>query len=106
MPENLNSLIADLVRIDSVNPALDPSRRGEGELAGFVARWCEARDLEVRWLEGTPGRPSLIVTARGSGSGGRNLLLNAHLDTVGVSDMPAPFTPDVRDGRMYGRGVM
>ncbi len=106
MPENLNSLIADLVRIDSVNPALDPSRRGEGELAGFVARWCEARGLEVRWLEGTPGRPSLIVTARGSGPGGRNLLLNAHLDTVGVSDMPDPFTPNVRDGRMYGRGVM
>lgn len=119
----LTSLISELVRIDSVNPALDPSHRGESELARFVADWATARDLGVRWLESTPGRPSVIVTATGTGGdgprttggsdtganepgGGRTLLLNAHLDTVGVAGMPAPFTPELRDGRLYGRGAM
>lgn len=102
---DLTSLIRDLVRIDSVNPALDPARQGESELAHFVADWATARDLDVEWLEGTAGRPSVIVTARGSNAG-RNLLLNAHLDTVGVSGMDAPFEPVIRDGRLYGRGAM
>ncbi len=105
MAEDVISLLADLVSIDSVNPALDPSHPGEGDIARFVAAWAEQRGLKVQWLERTPGRPSVIVTARGSGSG-RTLLLNAHLDTVGVTGMSEPFTPVVRDGRMFGRGVM
>ena len=40
-------------------------------------------------LEGTPGRPSVIVRAPGSG-GGRTLLLCGHIDTVGVEGMDAP----------------
>lgn len=100
----LPGLIADLVRIDSVNPSLDPDHPGETQLARFVAEWAEARHLAVEWLEGTAGRPSVVVTARGSG-GGSNLLLNGHLDTVGVKGMEDPFEPRVAGGRMYGRGV-
>lgn len=100
----LTGLIAELVRIDSVNPSLDPDHPGETRIARFVATWAEARGLAVEWLEGTPGRPSVVVTAKGSG-GGANLLLNGHLDTVGVKGMDDPFDPTVRNGRMYGRGV-
>jgi acetylornithine deacetylase len=46
----------------------------------------------------------VIAVARGGG-GGRSLLLNAHLDTVGVGAMEAPFAPRVDDGRLYGRGA-
>jgi acetylornithine deacetylase len=42
---------------------------------------------------------------RGSG-GGRSVLLNAHMDTVGVVGMRSPFEPVVRDGRLFGRGSM
>lgn len=101
----LTDLICDLVRIDSVNPALDPNHPGESEIARFVSEWAERRGLQVKWLEPVAGRPSVIVTAKGSG-GGRTLMLNAHLDTVGVTGMNAPFQPQIRDGQMYGRGVM
>ena len=46
----------------------------------------------------------MIAVARGSG-GGRSLLLNAHLDTVGVGGMDAPFEPRIESGRLYGRGA-
>lgn len=103
---DLEPLIAELVSIDSVNPALDPDHPGETELARFVATWCEGRGLKVEWLESyAPGRPSVIVTAPGTG-GGRNVLLYSHLDTVGVKGMPSPFAPRVEGGRMYGRGTI
>ena len=96
-------LTAQLIAIDSVNPALVPGGAGEREAAAFVARWAEAQGLEVAMLEETPGRPSVLVTARGSG-GGRTLLLCGHLDTVNVDGMDRPHEPR-RDGdRLYGRG--
>ena len=102
MPSSLSELAAALVAIDSVNPALVPGGAGEREIASFVADWCEKHGLDVEIL-GTE-RPSVVATKRGSG-GGRSLLLNGHLDTVGVSGMEAPFNPRVEDGRLYGRGA-
>jgi acetylornithine deacetylase len=96
-------LAAALVRIDSVNPALIAGAAGEAEIARFVAEWLERTGLEVEVLEPVAGRPSVIGVARGTG-GGRTLLLNAHLDTVGIEAMAAPFDPLIEDGRLYGRG--
>ncbi len=105
MTSELTSLIEDLVRIDSVNPDLDPRHPGERRIAEYVARWAGKQGLEVETLERHPGRPSVVVTAKGTG-GGRTLLLNAHLDTVGVEGMDAPFEPRARDGLLQGRGAM
>ena len=96
-------LAAALVRIDSVNPALIAGAAGEVEAARFVSGWLERAGLEVEVVEPVTGRPSVIGVARGTG-GGRTLLLNAHLDTVGVQAMEAPFDARVEDGRLYGRG--
>jgi acetylornithine deacetylase len=102
--EMLTRLLADLVAINSVNPDLVPGGAGEGEAARFVASWLEAAGLEVHIDEVRPGRPNVIGVARGSG-GGKTLLLNGHLDTVGVAGMADPHLPRVADGRMYGRGT-
>ena len=98
----LTELAARLVAIDSVNPGLVPGGKGEREIAAFVAGWCADRGLDVEVVGAE--RPSVIATRRGSG-GGRSLLLNGHLDTVGVAGMEAPFEPRVEDGRLYGRGA-
>jgi acetylornithine deacetylase len=97
-------LLADLVAIDSVNPALVPGGAGEAEIAAFVAAWLADRGLEVTVDEPRPGRPSVVGVARGAG-GGPSLMLNAHLDTVGVEGMDRPHEPIVRDGRLHGRGA-
>jgi len=98
----LTELAAQLVAIDSVNPGLIPGGKGEGELAAYVADWCADRGLDVEVVGDE--RPSVVATRRGSG-GGRSLLLNGHLDTVGVVGMEAPHEPRVEDGRLYGRGA-
>ena len=100
----LHTLLTDLVAIDSVNPDLVPGAAGEGRLAEFVADWGRAAGLEVHRQVAGPGRPNVILIARGRG-GGKALMLNAHTDVVGVEGMDAPFDPIIRAGRMYGRGA-
>jgi acetylornithine deacetylase len=99
---SLAELAARLVAIDSVNPALVPGGAGEREIASFVADWCVAHGFEVEVLGDE--RPSVVATRRGSG-GGRSLLLNGHLDTVGVAGMETPFEPRIEGDRLYGRGA-
>jgi acetylornithine deacetylase len=97
-------LLASLVAIDSVNPSLVPGGAGEGPIAAFVEEWARETGLEAERLEETPGRPSILVRARGSGRG-RTLLLCAHLDTVGVEGMTDPHSPRIEGDRLYGRGA-
>ncbi len=96
--------LADLVRINSINPTLAPGGAGEAEIAGYVADSLACMGLEVRTLEPEPGRPSVVGVLRG-GRPGRSLMLNAHFDTVGVEGMAEPFSAAIRDGRLYGRGA-
>ncbi|MDQ8154965.1 MAG: M20/M25/M40 family metallo-hydrolase, partial [Gemmatimonadota bacterium] len=45
------------------------------------------------------------VVARIGRPGGRTLMFNGHLDTVGVEGMThAPFDPTIIDGKLFGRG--
>lgn len=97
-------LLRQLVAIDSINPSLVPGGAGEGEIARFVANWLEDAGLEVQIDEVLPGRPNVIGVVRGL-EGGRSLLLNAHMDTVGVDGMERPHEPYIIDHRLYGRGA-
>src|SRR5205085_12071972 len=81
---DLSELAAALVAVESINPSLASTASGEHAVAGVVAEWGRRAGLEVELDEALPGRPNVLVTAGGSGSGG-TLLLNGHLDTVGVA---------------------
>ena len=94
----LEQLLADLVAIESVNPALDPTGSGEAEIAAFVAAWLGERGLDVSVAEAAPGRPNVV--ARTGAGGGRRLLLLAHTDTVSGA-----VEQRVEGGRLHGRGA-
>jgi acetylornithine deacetylase len=96
-------LAASLIEVESINPGLGVGGSGERAAAEAVAAWARAAGLEVELHDALPGRPNVVVTARGSG-GGPTLLLNGHLDTVGVVGMERPFEARIDGDRMYGRG--
>jgi acetylornithine deacetylase len=59
--------------------------------------------LDTRITEVAPGRPNVVAHLAGDGP---TLLLNGHLDTVGVAGMTIdPFSGAERDGRIWGRGA-
>ena len=101
---DIATLLASLVKIPSINPSLVPGAPGEAEIARWVRGWLEGRGVECQVIDAAPGRSSVIGRVPGRG-GGRSLLLNAHLDTVGVAGMADPFAACIRDGRLYGRGA-
>jgi Peptidase family M20/M25/M40 len=99
-------LLSALVSIDSVNPDLVADGAGQAEMAKFRFRWLGDRGCEV--VQGTH-RPAGSRQRRGHRSrqrGGRALMLNAHMGTVGVAAMECPHDPRVVDGRLYGRGAL
>src|SRR2546422_2000877 len=102
--EGLTELICELVRIESVNPDLVASGSGETQIARFVASWLSDAGLAIEIVEPVPGRPSVVGVLRGTG-GGRSLMLNAHMDTVGAGGMSDAFSPRVEGGPVYGRGA-
>jgi acetylornithine deacetylase len=104
MRDDLVDLLSRLVAIDSVNPSLVPGGAGEREIAAFIADWARANGLAAELVEETPGRPSVLVRARGNG-GGRTLLLCGHVDTVNVEGMTDPHSPRLEGERLYGRGA-
>ena len=101
----ITELLADLVRIPSVNRDPVESDRTTPELA--VVEYLDPLLSEIGMAtQRQPvraGRPNLIAQWPGQG---RPLTLEAHTDTVGVEGMTVePFGAAIRDGRMWGRGT-
>jgi acetylornithine deacetylase len=102
--DELEKLLSDLVSINSINPDLVPGSPGEAEVARYIVDWLKHAGLEVELIEIVSGRPNVVGIARGTG-GGKTLLLNGHMDTVGVADMTDGHQPRIDGDRLYGRGA-
>ena len=96
-------LLRDLVAIDSVNPSLVPGAKGEGEIAAFCAGWMRRQGFDVELQTVTGDRANAIGIIEGA-QPGPAMMFCGHIDTVGVDGMSAPFSPEIRGGRLYGRG--
>ena len=96
------ALAAWLVSIPSVNPALERDGAGEAAIAQDCAELLEGWGLETTITEPATGRPNVVGRLEGQGP---TILLNGHLDTVGVAGMTIdPFEVSFDGNRMYGRG--
>ena len=105
---SVRSDLERLVRIPSVSA--DPAaaahlRASAGEVAGLLRR-AGLPEVEVLTVEG--GQPAVLGRRPGP-PGAPTVLLYAHHDVQPAGDRAAwdsdPFEPQVRDGRLYGRGA-
>ena len=104
------ALARALVATPSVNPefeevgAVRAAVAGEAAVAELTAGWLRAWGLSVEMSEVAAGRWNVVGRLEGDGVG-PTLLLNGHLDTVGVAGMSVePFGGELKDGRLWGRG--
>jgi acetylornithine deacetylase len=112
MPLDLTQTLSELVARASVNPMGRPVD-GPQYYEHRVTDYLEAlfRQLGVAYERQTvePKRDNIVARIDGrvpAGEGGALVMFEAHQDTVPVDGMTIePFTPVVRDGRLYGRGA-
>jgi acetylornithine deacetylase len=100
------ALLSDLVGIDSVNPALVAGAAGEARIVEHLRVRLERSGFTTTVVpaRGSANRPSLVAVPPGRPDL-PTVVLNGHVDTVGVAGMPESFAPRVDDDRLYGRGA-
>ena len=92
-----------LVSTPSVNPMLESDGAGELHIAEVAAELLDDWGLTTEFQEVSPGRVNVIARLKGNGP---TLMLNGHLDTVGVRGMTvSPFAGDLVGSRIVGRGA-
>lgn len=105
-----------LVRTPSVNPEIEEGGAGEEEVARLAAGWLAGWGYDTATTEVAPGRFNVVAqrgvgadrtAGSGPGTAGQRpvLLLNGHLDTVGVAGMDRPFSGRIEADRLHGRGA-
>ena len=104
----IESLLAKLVAIRSVNPALQGSlsHDSEQQTGVYVTQLLQQYGVEVTLQEVFPGRHNVIGYApRGDFSDEKVILLSAHMDTYPASqDGDSEYEPCIKDGYLFGRG--
>jgi len=105
--EEAAALLAELIAIPSVNPAVGAPAESSGEaaIAAFVADWAARHGLAPEQVPALPGRPCVIVRQPGGGPDAPTVGYFAHLDTVWTPAMPTPFRPRREGGRILGLGA-
>ena len=112
MTLDLADTLAQLVAIPSVNPmgrSVSGGVFGEKRLGDFLEGLFKRLGLACKREEIHPGRDNIVARLDGQTApedGGQLILFEVHQDTVPVEGMKIePFTPTVRQGRLYGRGA-
>jgi acetylornithine deacetylase len=78
----------------------------EGRVGDFLVQRFSAAGIPWVRQHVAPGRDSIIARLDATVPGAPVILWDAHQDTVPAEGMTIePFTPVIREGRMYGRGT-
>jgi acetylornithine deacetylase len=111
MKLDLTQTLSDLVALPSVNPmgrAVEGPEFFEYRVTDYLEMLFQRLKVPYQRQTVAPKRDNIVARidgARSASEGGSLVLFEAHQDTVPVDGMTIePWTPVVRDGRLYGRG--
>lgn len=105
MPSSLVELLAAMVRIESVNSRICGRPANEKRIALFLEETARGFGLQTLRLPVEQDWWNLLVFAE-TDPGRPWLLCESHMDTVTLDGMSIPpLDPQIREGRMYGRGA-
>ncbi|VAW42094.1 Acetylornithine deacetylase [hydrothermal vent metagenome] len=98
-------LTSQLVQIpsESSTPLTTRQESAEELVAAHLSSICRQAEVEHELFTALPGRRNLI--ARFPAPGRPSLLIMAHMDTVSAREMSAPFSGEIKEGRLLGRGA-
>lgn len=102
-----SELLCELIRIPSVNPMGGTDDKNicyENRVSDWLETFFDELNVPHERVSVASDRDNVIARYE-AGSTKPTILLDAHQDTVSVQGMNAPFTPRIRDGRIYGRGA-
>jgi acetylornithine deacetylase/succinyl-diaminopimelate desuccinylase-like protein len=96
-------LLQNLIRFDTTNPP-----GNETACIAYIQELCHSLDIETQIFSKDDNRPNLIARIKGNGSVSP-LLLYGHVDVVSTANQDwdhAPFSGDLIDGMIWGRGAL
>ena len=105
--------LQEYVAIPNKSPAFDPDWEAHGHMRTAVElldRWCDSLPLprQKRQIHQLPGRTPLLLIEIPATGGSGEALLYGHYDKqpefTGWAPGLSPWTPVLRDGKLYGRG--
>lgn len=123
--------LSDLIKIKTINHPPDGNEKpGQEYLYNNISKFIPENSIDLFDVIDVEGiqennifeplidgvernyknRPNLVAKLKGSG-GGRSIVFSGHMDTVGVREeewkvFKDPFSGNVKNGKMYGRGIL
>ncbi|MBK5253175.1 MAG: M20 family metallopeptidase [Peptostreptococcaceae bacterium] len=91
-------IASDMVKI----PSYSFMERQENNVANYIYEFFKSNNIDVKKVYVDEGRPNVI--AKIPGKGGKSLMLSGHIDTVPPYDMVDPFSGEIENGKLHGRG--
>jgi len=129
--EDILQNISNLVRIKTINsPPGGNEKPGQEYLYNMISKFIPEGDIDIFEVDDVENirdsslfeqeidgvkrnykdRPNIVASLKGS-RGDKSILFSGHMDVVGVMEkewnvFKDPFSGKIKDGKMYGRGIL